>query len=61
MIELQNAQAMMEELGIGPGSAKQEDDMGATTQKIACDPLINESPTAEELINNKYFEVEETK
>ena len=51
---------MMEELGIGPGSAKQQDDMGAAAQKIPLDPLINESPTAEELINNKYFEEEKS-
>ena len=55
MIELQNAQAMMEELGIGPASAKKEDDMAAT-QELACNPSIDDSPTAEEMIENNYFE-----
>ena len=45
----------MEELGIGPPSAKKEDDIVAT-QEYACDPPIDDSPTAEEMIENKYFE-----
>ena len=49
MIELENAKAMMAELGIGPI------DKGAS-QEFVCDPLMNESPTAEDLLNNQFYE-----
>ena len=58
MIELENAKAMMEELGMGTASVNnnQNDDEMGVSQEFVCDPKLHESPTAEDLLNDQFYE-----